>query len=161
MPDGGLIITIRTPAWRSALPGVRALAKKAVGAVLDLKTTEVSLVLADDAFVHALNKQYRGKDKPTNVLSFPSPDEYKDMDVWLAGDIVVALETLQREAAEQHKSLDAHLTHLLVHGALHLKGYDHILDEEADVMEALEIDILHQLGYRNPYQQREGNETTG
>ncbi len=154
MPDGGLIITVHNKNWRTALPDFRSLAKKAVASVLDLKTTEVSLVLADDDFVHGLNKQYRGKDKPTNVLSFPSPEEYQDMDVWLAGDIVVALETLQRESEEQNKPLEAHFVHLLVHGCLHLKGYDHISDEEADVMEALEINILNQLGYKNPYQQK-------
>ena len=161
MPDGGVQITVQEPEWKTALPAFRTLAKKAIGAVMDLNRTEVSLVMANDDFVHQLNKQYRGKDKPTNVLSFPSPDEYKEMDIWLAGDIVVALETLKRESAEQHKSLAAHLTHLLVHGALHLKGYDHILDKEAAEMESAEIDILHQLGYDNPYQQRDEDEIIG
>lgn len=155
MPDGGLIITVREKKWRDALPKYRLLSKRAAGSVLDLKRTEVSLVLANDDFVHQLNKQYRGKDKPTNVLSFPSPAEYQEMDIWLAGDIVVSLETLEREALEQGKSLEAHFTHLLIHGCLHLKGYDHILDEEAEEMEALEIDLMKKLGYDNPYQQRE------
>lgn len=109
-------------------------------------TGEISIVLADDAFVQNLNREYRGKDKPTNVLSFPQ-DEHG-----LLGDVILAHETLSREAKEQDKSFEDHLMHLVVHGTLHLMGHDHENDEEAEEMEALEIKILEQLGVENPYQ---------
>ena len=107
---------------------------------------EISVVLADDGFVHALNKHYRGKDKPTNVLSFENEG-------LCAGDIVVAYGVLVREAREQHKSFRAHLAHLLVHGTLHLQKYDHLTDKEATKMERLETKIMQQLGYPDPYQE--------
>ena len=160
MSDGVLIIKVQEKKWKTSLPNFMKIANKAVGSVLNLENTEVSLVLSNDAFVRVLNNQYRGKDKPTNVLSFPSPEEYKQMKIWLAVDIVVGLETLIREAEEQKKSLEAHFTHLLIHASLHLKGYDHVVDEEAEKMEAVEIEILQNLGYDNPYQQREKNENT-
>ncbi len=105
---------------------------------------EVSVVLADDDFVQNLNREYRGKDKPTNVLSFPQ-------DPPMLGDIVMACETVAREAAEQDKSFDAHLSHLVIHGLLHLLGHDHEEDAEAEEMEALEIEILGQMSIKNPY----------
>ena len=107
---------------------------------------EVSVVLADDDFVHTLNKQYRGKDKPTNVLSFENEGI-------CAGDIVVAYGVLVREAREQKKSFRAHLAHLLVHGTLHLQGYDHLTDKQADEMEHLERKIMKKLGYPDPYKE--------
>ena len=107
---------------------------------------EISVVLADDGFVHQLNKHYRGKDKPTNVLSFENEG-------LCAGDIVVAYGVLVREAHEQHKSFRAHLAHLLVHGTLHLQKYDHLTDKEATKMERLETKIMQQLGYPDPYQE--------
>ena len=107
---------------------------------------EVSVVLADDSFVHALNKQYRGKDKPTNVLSFENEG-------FCAGDIVIAYGVLCREAKEQHKSFRAHLAHLLVHGTLHLQKYDHLTDKQAKKMESLETKIMQKLGYADPYQE--------
>jgi len=105
---------------------------------------EISVVLADDDFVQALNKQYRGKDKPTNVLSFENEGIQ-------AGDIVVAYGVLTREAKEMHKPFLAHLAHLLVHGTLHLQGYDHLTDKQAQKMEKLEIKLLKEMGYANPY----------
>ena len=105
---------------------------------------EVSVVLADDAFVHVLNKQYRGKDQPTNVLSFENEGIQ-------AGDIVVAYGVLKREAQEMKKPFLSHLAHLLIHGTLHLQGYDHITDKQAQKMEKLEIKLLKELGYPNPY----------
>lgn len=145
----GLQLSVQEKQWRKAVPGLRALCRKAISSVLNLKQNEVSLVLADDAFVHQLNFQYRGMDKPTNVLSFPMPR----MDVPMAplGDIVVAFETVQRESVAQGKSFEAHLVHLLIHGALHLAGYDHIIEEEALQMEALEVQKMRALGYENPY----------
>lgn len=108
------------------------------------KTLEMAVVLADDAFVRELNHQYRGKDKPTNVLSFPGEGDY-------LGDVVLARETLEREAQEQGKSIRHHALHLLVHGTLHLQGHDHMKEKEAQAMEALEIKILKTLGVSNPY----------
>ena len=113
---------------------------------------EVSLVLADDAFVQNLNKSWRGKDKPTNVLSFPMGASVPGMTPVPLGDIVFARETVVREAGEQEKSVHDHLSHLAVHGLLHLLGYDHEeSEEEAEEMEALECEILRSLGIADPY----------
>lgn len=112
---------------------------------------ELSLLLTDDAHIRVLNKQWRDQDKPTNVLSFPSADEDDDEPGPLLGDVVVAYETTAREAAEEGKSFDDHFTHLLVHGLLHLFGYDHVEDEEAEEMEAFETAILAGLGVADPY----------
>ena len=116
---------------------------------------EISIVLADDAFVQRLNKEYRGKDKPTNVLSFPQhePEELKSRnDFTSLGDIILAYETVKKESLEQSKSMEMHTSHLIVHGFLHLLGYDHIEDSDAEEMEALEIKTLKTLGIKNPYE---------
>ena len=131
------------------MPHLRSVARKAVSSVLDLKNTEVSILLADDDFVRILNKEHRGIDKPTNVLSFPMPD--MGLPVWQAGDMVLSYDTLIREAAEQNKSLEAHFSHLLIHSALHLCGYDHISDEEAEEMEQIETEKMKGLGFKDPY----------
>lgn len=112
---------------------------------------EVSLVLADDAFVHPLNFQYRGVDKATNVLSFESDAPMIEGEPWLAGDIVISYDRVLHEAKEQNKTFSAHLAHLLIHGALHLQGYDHICEKEAVQMETLETKLMKQLGYKDPY----------
>ena len=122
--------------------------ERGVHAVLadqDIVSAEASVVLGSDPFVQELNRDYRGKDKPTNVLSFPQ-------DLPLLGDLVFAYETVKRESDEQQKSFDEHLLHLCVHGTLHLLGYDHIGDAEAEEMEALEIKILATMGVKNPYE---------
>lgn len=116
------------------------------------ESAEVSLVLADDDFVHVLNRDYRGKDCPTNVLSFENAEKPPKGQTWLAGDIVVAYQTVAREAADQGKTFEAHLAHLLIHGTLHLQGYDHLTEKQARVMETTEIEIMHSLGYNDPYQ---------
>jgi probable rRNA maturation factor len=112
-------------------------------------TQQVTVALSSDARVRVLNRDWRGKDKPTNVLSFPmhevTPEGY-----WL-GDIVLARQTLEREAKTERKLLKHHFTHLLVHGTLHLLGYDHMKENEAKVMERREIKLLAQLGVPNPY----------
>lgn len=116
------------------------------------ESAEVSLVLADDDFVHVLNRDYRGKDCPTNVLSFENAEKPPKGQTWLAGDIVVAYQTVAREAADQGKTFEAHLAHLLIHGTLHLQGYDHLTEKQARVMETTETELMHSLGYNDPYQ---------
>jgi len=109
------------------------------------KEAVISVVLADNDFVQNLNKQYRGKNKPTNVLSFENE--------WpLAGDIVIAYGVTRDEVKAQKKTFAAHLAHLLTHGALHLQGYDHLTDRQAKKMESLEIKLMAKLGYKNPYE---------
>ncbi len=124
---------------------------------------EVSVRLTSDEEVHTLNRQYRGKDKPTNVLSFPmvqpdlleTVDQNTDDGELLLGDIVLAHGVCAREAVERDVTFDAHLTHLIVHGTLHLLGYDHLTDDEGDAMEAIERDALGDLGVADPYAIRE------
>ena len=124
--------------------------KIANAAVLPVhKNAEVSITLVNDKQIHKLNKQYRGMDKPTNVLSFELGDDV------LLGDIFISLDTVKREAAVAHISVEEHTAHMIVHGMLHLQGYDHIKDTEAKVMEAKEIKILQKLGYKNPYADEE------
>lgn len=106
---------------------------------------ELSVVLSDDAQVQILNRDYRQKDKPTNVLSFPQSGP-------LLGDIILARETVQAEATDNGVSFEAHLTHLVMHGWLHLQGFDHQTEETAAEMEAIEIAALAKLGIDNPYQ---------
>ncbi|MGE4430747.1 MAG: rRNA maturation RNase YbeY [Sphingobium sp.] len=119
---------------------------------------EISIKLADDAEVQALNRDYRHKDAPTNVLSFPMvPTDLletltnSDDGEVLLGDIILAYETCAREAAEKGISVTDHATHLIVHGILHLLGYDHMVDEEAEAMESMETLALASLGITDPY----------
>jgi len=123
----------------------------AASAYLDESPAIASLLVTGADEIQALNKQYRNQDKPTNVLSFPmqSPDE---VDVQLLGDIVLCAEVIRQEAKQQSKSEQSHWAHMVVHGMLHLQGYDHIDNEEAEAMEQLEIRILSQLGLESPYE---------
>lgn len=111
---------------------------------------ELSILLTDDEQQHELNKEWRGKDSSTNVLSFPQIEPFGPV-VGLLGDITLARETLEREAAELGKSFEDHYTHLVVHGFLHILGYDHLTDAEAAEMEGLETRILAALGVDDPY----------
>jgi len=118
------------------------------------REAELSVLLADDPFVHSLNRKFRGKDKPTNVLSFPVPRPMlrgAAQPLVSLGDIVLGFETVTREAAEQGKGFEAHVQHLVVHGLLHLLDYDHMNDEEAEMMEGYERRILETLGLADPY----------
>lgn len=136
---------------------LESLVSKSVAAAwnnLGLKsaTSELSVVFTDDASIQVLNGEWRGKDKPTNVLSFPAfPVKAGSQPGPMLGDIVIARETVEREAKEEGKPIENHLSHLVVHGFLHLLGYDHETDEEAEVMEAREREILHALAIPDPY----------
>lgn len=150
-------VVIESPLW-AALPEAEALAERAAlaaiaaGDVAVMAGAELSLMLADDAAVRELNRTWRGKDKPTNVLSFPAfPVKAGAQPGPMLGDIIIARETVEREAEEEGKPLENHLAHLVVHGFLHLLGYDHETDEEAEVMEAREREILHALAIPDPY----------
>ena len=134
--------------WR----GNVALVRKAANATLlaQRRSGQVTIMLSNDAHVRKLNKQHRGKDKPTNVLSFPNGEKFKTL-VQL-GDIILAYETIVREAEEQGKKMKNHVVHLTVHGVLHLLGFDHENESEADLMEAYEITILKRMGIANPYE---------
>lgn len=123
-------------------PAVQA----ALGEVDSPTMGELSVVLSDDAQVQKLNRDYRHKDKPTNVLSFPMPPE-----TGLMGDVIFARETLAREAANQGKRFEDHFVHLLIHGVLHLQGFDHQIDVDAEDMEAREVRALARLSIDNPY----------
>jgi len=117
--------------------------------------SELTIRLVDEAEGRELNNTWRHKDYATNVLSFPAdvPDEM--LDIPLLGDLVICVPVVEREAAEQAKPLEAHWAHLVIHGCLHLLGYDHIEDEEAEEMEALERELLAELGHPDPYADHE------
>ena len=148
--------------WHSE-PDAEAVIQRAVAAAAesvdeDIAEAEVAVMLTDDSGIRTLNSNWRGVDKPTNVLSFPAlqptgpcgPDDAPRM----LGDIAIAYETMRREADEEHKPFDHHLSHLAVHGFLHLIGYDHENDDDAEEMEALETQILAHLGIPDPYADR-------
>ncbi|UQY45345.1 rRNA maturation RNase YbeY [Erwinia sp. PK3-005] len=112
--------------------------------------SEVTIRVVDEAESHDLNLTWRGKDKPTNVLSFPF-EAPPGIELPLLGDLVICRQVVEQEAAEQEKALEAHWAHMVIHGTLHLLGYDHIEDDEAEEMESLETEIMLALGYPDPY----------
>lgn len=132
--------------------------KRWVQAVLQDKipSAEMTIRIVDKEEIQQLNATYRHKNKPTNVLAFPSElPTTVEMDLPLLGDLVICAEIIAEEAKEQYKELDAHWAHMVVHGLLHLQGYDHVNDVDANIMESEEILILKKLGFDNPYQIRE------
>ena len=170
-PDSSRIeiaVILRDGAWDDDCPRAAALAERAARAALARAALdgvaetalpppplELAVVLSDDAEVCALNRDYRDRDAPTNVLSFPhgggSLQAAVEGEPFLLGDVILARETVLREAAAAGKPLAAHLSHLVVHGVLHLLGYDHQNDDEAARMEALEVALLADLGIDDPY----------
>ncbi|WP_194089761.1 rRNA maturation RNase YbeY [Vibrio hibernica] len=111
---------------------------------------EVTIRIVETDESQQLNRDYRGKDKPTNVLSFPfeAPPEVK---IDLLGDLIICQQVVEKEAVEQNKPLNAHWAHMVIHGSLHLLGYDHMEDEEAEEMESIETEIMQKLGFDDPY----------
>ncbi len=147
-------VIVSAKSWE-ALEGLEALTRDSVEASVAesgarlAEGCELSVTFCDDAEIRALNAQWRGKDKPTNVLSFPTPGPLSAR--LLLGDVVIAYETVAREATEQEKNLRDHAGHMVVHGFLHLIGYDHETAAEAEEMEGLERRIASRLGLRDPY----------
>ncbi|HLJ00794.1 MAG TPA: rRNA maturation RNase YbeY [Bradyrhizobium sp.] len=133
----------------------RAIAAAAAFVTADVGESELAIMLTDDDGIRTLNRNWRGIDKPTNVLSFPAlpPRGSREPDgsPRMLGDIAIAFETTRREADEEQKPFTHHLSHLAIHGFLHLIGHDHEKDQDAETMESLERDILSQLGIPDPY----------
>ena len=144
------------PRWRRALPDVDRVVVRAAAAAADCAVprgpVEISIALGDDALLHRLNRAYRDQDKPTNVLAFPATDDPGGQVTPVPlGDVVVSFDTAAAEAAAAGKSLSDHVSHLVVHGVLHLLGYDHESEEEAAAMEGLETTLLDRLGVADPH----------
>jgi len=162
MPELDIQISVEDGGWPDEAV-LASLASRVLGAAADYlareedqpfpqMAPELSLVFTNDDSIQEINAEWRGKDKPTNVLSFPAfPLQPGGIPGPMLGDIVVARETVEREAVDLDKTFDDHLTHLLVHGFLHLFGYDHLEKDEAEEMEALETRILAGLGLSDPY----------
>jgi len=158
-PDLRLAIEIEDTRWTATLPDVAALLEKAIAlALADVddrsRTIEVGVRLVDDGTIQGLNRDWRGRDKPTNVLSFPmgDPAPVDDPDFpWLIGDIVMSFDTMKAEAERDGKPLEHHVVHLAVHATLHLIGHDHEDEAEAQAMEAAEVTLLAGLGIPDPY----------
>lgn len=148
--NAALSVAIEDRRWRQRVRAPEALVRRAARAALDgaARTGEIRYALAGDSFLRELNRDFRGKDKPTNVLSFP------DGTPGALGDVALAFETCAAEARAQGKSLDAHLAHLVVHGTLHLLGWDHETIPEALAMEARERRALRRLRLADPYRTR-------
>ncbi|HVO16922.1 MAG TPA: rRNA maturation RNase YbeY [Alphaproteobacteria bacterium] len=151
-----IAVAVLDEAWLAAVPDAVERCRKAAAAALAAHGApvagELTVALADDAMLRRLNREHRGQDKPTNVLAFPlaEPGDDPALPV-LLGDVVIARETVLREARDQGKSAADHLTHLVVHGTLHVLGHDHDGEAEAARMEALETRVLAGLGIADPY----------
>jgi len=167
-PSIDVDVILRDPAWADDCSRATALVERAARAALAKapeaaelpRPLELAIVLSDDAEVRGLNRDYRHRDRATNVLSFPhqafphegrAPQVAVEGQPFLLGDVILARETVAREAAAVDKPLAGHLSHLVVHGVLHLLGYDHESEAEAARMEALEVAVLAGLGFEDPY----------
>jgi len=169
-PSGGtelepaVDVLIESEAWRM-LPEAEDIVRRAIAyaatseVAIHPRGAELSVLLCDDQTITALNARWRGQERPTNVLSFPAPPlrGAAPTEKVALGDIAIAYETLAREASEQGKSVSDHLSHLVVHGFLHLLGYDHCVEGEAEQMERLESGILARIGVANPYATGDAN----
>jgi probable rRNA maturation factor len=151
-------IEVEDEAWL-ALTGLDAICRTAVAAALaaahvNAEESDIAVLFTSDEAIAAINAEWRATDKPTNVLSFPAPEDMPvpEGEPRPLGDIVLAFGVIAREAASQGKTLHDHTTHLIIHGALHLLGFDHETDAEAQVMEQLEAGILKGLGISDPYE---------
>ena len=152
MSDAAVAVEVEDEAWTDALPDADRVCERAASAAINFISAhpggwEITVLLASDETVRALNARFRNQDKPTNVLSFPAPAFARPH----LGDVALAYGVCAGEAAAQHKTLADHLAHLTVHGVLHLLGCDHEADAEAESMEAMERLILNELGVRDPY----------
>ena len=150
-PKVKLSFITKSKKWENKIPNIKKLSDKVIAKTFKKikhpvkKGMEVNVMLTTDKEIQKFNKEYRGKNKPTNVLSFETGDET------LLGDIVMSIDTLIREAKEQKITVSDHYAHLLCHGMLHLLGFDHIEEDEANEMEFFEIEILKELKIANPY----------
>jgi probable rRNA maturation factor len=147
----GILVVVDDPGWRKfrgLLPRLKRAAAAAEKAAKFRGASVFTILLSSDRKLKSLNHEFRGKDKPTNVLSFPAAAN----DEGYRGDIALALGVTRREAKAAGKSFADHATHLVVHGVLHLAGHDHVRVRDAGIMEKLEIDILDRLGVANPYE---------
>lgn len=150
-----MIVTVEIATTEpTGLPTEKELQGWAVAAMNATKPDagDITIRLVDTEEMRQLNRDFRHQDKPTNVLSFPfeMPKGLEDM-APILGDLAICAEVVAREAKEQNKSFSAHWAHMVVHGTLHLLGYDHVTDDEAEIMEPMEVAILKQLGFDNPY----------
>jgi len=165
MSDGPILVSVEAEAWRAALPEAESWIVQRARLALEaacpgIGPAGISVLLTDDAAIRVLNREWRGKDSPTNVLSFPATEtaegempepEFEGVPLEL-GDVALAYETCERESLAQGKRFTDHVTHLVLHGVLHLLGYDHLKEDQAQRMEALEIRILAGLGIADPYE---------
>jgi probable rRNA maturation factor len=151
-------VVIESDLW-AGFPEAEELAAKAVAAtarvaeLVCIPDAELAIILADDARIRELNRDWRGKDKPTNVLSFPAAEGEEIETAPLLGDVIIAFETVAREAETEGKTIADHFTHLVVHGTLHLFGFDHEVEDEAEEMEDTERAVLASLGVADPYKE--------
>ena len=156
-------IRVQSGDWTSALEDIEPLSRRTIevaAAEMDV-AGEVSVLFTDDSEMRGLNRQWRGEDKATDVLSFPSDTPSPPGEPEFLGDIAIGLETSRSDALALDRPFDSHIAHLLVHGFLHLLGHDHIEDADAAVMEPLEVAILARLGWPDPYQDASSNPRPG
>src|SRR5262245_26705738 len=146
-------IQTQSTLWEAQPMAAQIVHDAVMAAASELSTAggEVSIVLTDDSAIARLNREWRGMDKPTNVVSFPATDQRTGGGARLLGDIVIAYQTLERECEGENREFLHHLAHLAIHGFLHLNGYDHQTDTQADEMEALESKIMSRLNLPDPY----------